>query len=257
MQARFAHEYAIDLSPSRAARRAGYKDTKNITITAANLMRLPKIKAAIAKHAARIAKKIDLDAATVLTELWNIARADANDLIQHRIGACRHCYGVGFKYLETPKERVFRELEYAKNMPHWLKQRERAPLFEIPPFDERGGVGYDRTRPPNAHCPECNGIGAGYAWAVDTRTLKNGARSIYAGVKETKDGIEIKMHSKERALELLGDHFGLFKQAAPPPGAPVTNNTQNNLYAISTADLYKLLAGKLSGGNPAPGTGES
>ena len=45
--------------------------------------------------------------------------------------------------------------------------------------------------------------------AEDTRYLSPAARSLYAGAKQTKDGIDVKLHDKSKHLELLMRHLGL------------------------------------------------
>jgi hypothetical protein len=44
----------------------------------------------------------------------------------------------------------------------------------------------------------------------DTRRLSPAARALYAGVKVTKDGLEVLMHDKVGALTKVGQHLGMF-----------------------------------------------
>lgn len=44
----------------------------------------------------------------------------------------------------------------------------------------------------------------------DTEDLTDKQVRAIAGIKETKNGIEIKLNSKEKALELLGRHLGMW-----------------------------------------------
>ena len=44
----------------------------------------------------------------------------------------------------------------------------------------------------------------------DTRQLTEGQRSAIAGIKDTGKGVEIKLHDKQKALELLVKYLGLF-----------------------------------------------
>lgn len=48
---------------------------------------------------------------------------------------------------------------------------------------------------------------------ADTRKLSEQALSIYAGVKEGRDGIEVKTLSAEKAGEYLARHLGAFKDS--------------------------------------------
>ncbi|EPH31563.1 hypothetical protein L291_3615 [Acinetobacter guillouiae MSP4-18] len=44
----------------------------------------------------------------------------------------------------------------------------------------------------------------------DTSTLSESAQLLYAGAKQTKEGIEIKMNDQMAALKLVGQHIGMF-----------------------------------------------
>lgn len=44
-----------------------------------------------------------------------------------------------------------------------------------------------------------------------TATLPDAVKKAISGIKQTRTGIEIKFHDKEKALEMLGRHLGLFK----------------------------------------------
>jgi phage terminase small subunit len=44
----------------------------------------------------------------------------------------------------------------------------------------------------------------------DTRKLSKTAARLYAGMKQTKEGLEVKMHSQDDALVNVGRHLGLF-----------------------------------------------
>ena len=46
---------------------------------------------------------------------------------------------------------------------------------------------------------------------TDTSELSEKQIKAIAGIKEGKNGIEIKLNDKEKALELLGRHLGMFK----------------------------------------------
>jgi phage terminase small subunit len=45
----------------------------------------------------------------------------------------------------------------------------------------------------------------------DTRQLSRRAARLYAGVKTTKEGIEVKIHDQQAALVNVGKHLGMFK----------------------------------------------
>lgn len=52
----------------------------------------------------------------------------------------------------------------------------------------------------------------------DTDTLNEQQIRAIAGIKEGKFGIELKLNDKEKALELLGRHLGMFKDKVEVSG---------------------------------------
>lgn len=61
-----------------------------------------------------------------------------------------------------------------------------------------------------------------------------------AGIKEGANGIEIKLNDKEKALELIGRHLGMFRDKVELSG----NIETNNPYAgLTTEELKKLIHG--------------
>lgn len=70
----------------------------------------------------------------------------------------------------------------------------------------------ERARDPDPNCPECSGEGHGAPFVHDTRKLSPQAMALYAGIKLTKEGLEVKMHSKMDALEKVFKHLGLYKE---------------------------------------------
>jgi phage terminase small subunit len=216
-QQRFVEEYLIDLNATQAAIRAGYSPKTAYSIGHENL-RKPEIEAAIAYAVFERSQKTGITAERVLEELWDIATADPNELVEFRRINCRYCYGLGHEYQFTAKE-LKRERQA------WEKEREKNPHFPL--FSEQGGPGYDRKRPPAPDCPECYGEGEGEAFFKDSARASGKARKLYAGVKETKDGLEIKLHDKVTALKLVGQHCGVFREDPeggdnrPKPGTQV------------------------------------
>lgn len=75
---------------------------------------------------------------------------------------------------------------------------------------------------PDGNCRQCSGEGIGHVQIGDTRKLSPSAAALYAGLKTTKDGIEIKMHDQMAALEKLGRHLGVFEpKSAVGTGDPL------------------------------------
>jgi len=58
---------------------------------------------------------------------------------------------------------------------------------------------------------------------VDTMSIPAEKRGAIAGIKESANGVEVKLNDKMKALELLGKHLGMFEQK-PMPETPESND---------------------------------
>lgn len=211
---RFVDEYLIDLNATQAALRAGYS-AKAAQVQGSRLLSNAMVQASIAAGQQRLAEKAGVSAERVIGEAWSILTADPRELVEHHVGACRHCWGNAFRYQRTTAE-MDRDLA-EEEAGRWAAEARRtgAPF----PFDHRGGVGFNPHRTPNDACPECFGKGQGRTYINDTRKLSPAAAALYAGIKQTKDGIEVKMHSKLDAMERLSKHLGLYDRIKAPEAA--------------------------------------
>jgi phage terminase small subunit len=210
-QLRFVDEYLIDLNATAAAERAGFHPKM-----AAKLVAKGSIKAEIERRQAELAERTQITQDKVLKRLWAIATADPNELIEFRRTCCRFCYGSGNRYQRTRAEMERDRKAHAGRKP--------AEGESPQPFDEAGGIGYDPRKAPNSDCAECFGEGVGTAHPRDTRTVSDAARALYAGVKVTKDGLEVKMHDQQAALVQVGKHIGMFAEKhehSGPGGSPL------------------------------------
>ena len=200
----FAQELAKGRSQLEAYQLAGYRGGE---ASASRLASNGKVQARVAEIQKAGADKAEVTVAGVLMELWKIATADPNELIEYQVGCCRSCWGKSFRHQETVGERDARKVQ-------WLRDQVAAAgtpaEADFEHFDQMGGIGFNATRPPNAVCPECFGRGQGVPVFKDTRKVSEGARSLYAGVKVTKDGLEVRMHDKVGALTKVGQHLGMF-----------------------------------------------
>lgn len=207
-RAQFIREYLVDLNRAAAAVRAGFS-ARTARQAAHRLMYTPEVARAIELAQLLRADRAGISADRVLQELWAIATADPGELIEYRRCCCRNCWGEAFAYQETPGEQ-------AKRLAKWVADERKAAGNKKEEakfaggFDALGGTGFDETLDPNPECPECRGQGEGRAFLADTRDLSAEARKLYAGVKVTKDGIEVKMHDKVAALTQVGRHLGMF-----------------------------------------------
>jgi phage terminase small subunit len=142
----------------------------------------------------------------VVKQYRALVLADARELTELRRGCCRFCWGIGFKRQRTAAER---EAAYAKWFAMSAKQRAKTGELE---FNEQGGIGFHKHRPPNPECPECFGDGVEEPFFKDVRQLSPEARRLYAGVKVSEKGIELKTHDPIAALNQLARYAGAFER---------------------------------------------
>lgn len=202
-QALFVQEYLIDLNATKAAMRAGYS-ARTADKIGGQLLAKTGVAAAINAALEDRARRTQITADQVLIRWWDIANADPNELIEWRRACCRYCHGTGYQY-----QRTANEMERDRRL--WEKLLEQATDEKpVGPFDVQGGIGFDPRRLPAPECPECFGEGVGQAFAKDTRHLSVAARRLYAGVKLTRDGLDIKMRDQDAALVNVAKHLGMF-----------------------------------------------
>lgn len=198
-QQRFVDEYLVDLNGTQAAIRAGYSVDTARQMASENLSK-PYIQAAIAEARKAQQERTGITADRVLREIVAVALADARELVEVKTGCCRCCYGEGHKYQRTVGE-MNRDREA------WVEKGKNPAEF-----DEAGGIGFNPLLLPKDDCPICGGDGQARTVLKDTRHLSPNAAALYAGAKQTKEGIEIKMHSKLDAIEKLAKHLGLYEK---------------------------------------------
>jgi phage terminase small subunit len=193
-QKRFAFEYARITDGPKAYIAAGYSPN-GADVGACRLLADASVIEAIEEEKELLARVARLSPEWVLNRWMLIADADPRELIHTRVGCCRHCWGIDNK-------REWMEYEYASALNEALTSMMLPPAFE-------GGLGYSPTREPNPDCPKCKGEGLPRTWLADSRKLSRSAAALFAGVKQTKDGIEIKMHDQPAALKSLADYLGM------------------------------------------------
>jgi phage terminase small subunit len=169
-----------------------------------------KVMAFVDELRARSEHSFTITQAMVLEQLWQIATADPNELIQYRRINCRYCHGVDHGYQWRDDEEWLGAIQ---------DEATTAKLNKTKPKDipYGGGTGFRRTRPPAPDCPRCCGEGIGDPIITDTDKLEGSARRLYAGVKVTRDGIEVKMRDQDKALDLLATYVGLKKDKGDSP----------------------------------------
>jgi len=196
----------MDLNATHAAIRAGYGE-RSANKMGYELLQRPAIAAAIDAAMVERSVRVRISADMVVERWWRIATADPNDLVQLRRGCCRFCHGADhcYQWIDAGE---FEEAAAAS-------AKARTPVAS--PSDA-GGYGYRAGTTAHPNCPRCGGRGVAEVFAADTRTLKGDAALLYAGVKETSGGIEIRMHDQAKALENVARHLGLFKDQVEHSG---------------------------------------
>jgi phage terminase small subunit len=213
-QEKFCTEYLVDLNATQAATRAGYS-AKTAGAIGFELLKKPQIQSQIEINRVEVAKTTGITPERVLQELGKIAFADHNELSEHRRVCCRHCYGIANGYQRTTRELAALRKAYEAK----LEGLPTDKLLKEPPFDEQGGSRFDPRHAPNPDCPECFGLGNCDVFIHDTRRLSPEGRALYAGVKRSRAGIEVKAHDKLAAIEKIMRHLGMFSDKSVGPDA--------------------------------------
>lgn len=210
-QQRFVDEYLIDLNGTQAAIRAGYS-VRTANEQAAQLLAKLSVQQAVAEAQARRQQRTEITADRVVREAWNILTADPRELVQVKVGCCRHCWGEGHRYQRTLAE-------YNHDHAEWLEKNRAGAQGD---WEEQGGIGYDSLRPPHPECPECSGDGYSRVVLSDTRKISPAAAALYAGAEQTKYGLKVLMHDKVAVMEKLFKHLGLYEKDNEQKTDPLT-----------------------------------
>jgi phage terminase small subunit len=226
-QEAFARSLADGKSQADALREA-YPKTKHwkpesIHQRASVLAGTPKVVSRVSELLALAAKANEVDVAATLAAYLAILQADPRELTSLHIVPCRYCYGRGHRYQRTDGE-LEDDRDKHNERRAVLLENDRRDIGEFP---EKGGGGYTVLRDPNPQCPSCGGAGAPRVVLGDTRRLSDGARALFIGAKEGKDGIEVKLADREHALLQVARHVGFF----------VADNQVEVTAKIDTAEL--------------------
>lgn len=202
---------AKGIAPSKAypqAYDAENMSEKTIFEKACVLARQDKVKARIEElKKARtdvVISEISFDVRKLMETYLAIAFVDPNELISQRAGACRHCHGEGGGY-------HWKAHEYEAAVARWERAGPDPKTGELPPMpDIAGGFGYRFTADPNPDCGHCEGEGLPRIVPKDTTKLSAGAKLLYQGVQQTKDGVKVLFASKDKALDQIGRILGAY-----------------------------------------------
>jgi phage terminase small subunit len=195
---RFVEEYCKDRNATQAAMRAGYTQNPDAACsTGLRLLGDARIQGLIAEQLEKVSKEATVDAAQVLREWLDVATADPSKIMYVRRINCRHCHGVDHEYQWGARQ-------YAEAMDAAMNAKKPTPLPSC-----SGGFGWRHNREPHPECPECGGEGREDVFFHDTESLTGPERKLIAGIKRTKDGLEVKMRDQDAAWQNVAKYLGL------------------------------------------------
>lgn len=231
-QEAFAGAVATGASQSEAYRRA-YPGSRawrseSVRVKSSELASRPVVRARINALMSSISEETEVSSKNVIRRMHDLEDADARELCEIRRNCCRYCWGAGFRYQRTAGER---ERAYQA----WLAmpEKQRAKLGQVQ-FDEAGGIGFHKHSTPNPDCPECFGDGEIEVFFKDTRGLSRKAVALFAGVKITEKGMEIKMRDQDGALNGLARVTGAYEKdnrQNSDPLAQILRQLSGNVFA--------------------------
>lgn len=228
-QAKFVDLWLVTQNGTQSYIDAGFECKSDSVAAAAASRLLRKVK----EHPYLLAKRAELFKRTaevqerVLGKIYGAAMADPRELVEYVYKCCRYCHGIDHQYQMTPRQLRDREDEH-KAMVAAAKVDKTAPKPGV--LDTLGGLGFDQNRDPHEDCPECNGNGIPRLVLKDTRHLSPGALALYGGVKEGRDGIEVKVADQRPYLEMLARLFNMDVEREAPVVAVVSKDELNDIY---------------------------
>jgi len=192
---------ALSFNGTQAYMEAGFtaKNEAVAAVMASRLLRKAKVRDYLAVRSKAMFDRVEEEQDRLMATLTAVAFTDPNELVSYQRGACRYCYGAKHRYQHTAGE-------WEQKLEAHEARREAALAKDRPdpgPLDGKGGTGYDKRKEPHADCPECFGEGRGEMVIKDTRHLTPAARALYAGVKDSKEGLQVLTHSQEKARDTL------------------------------------------------------
>lgn len=240
----FAEHWAEYRNAVQAYRHAYSRDCAYSTAATAGaeIFHRPAVQAEIAAvmEAQRNASAPVANVAWLLRRYIAIATADPRELIGLKIGCCRFCHGDDHAY--QWREREYLEAvdkadrEFAKRTKVKARGGRAAATADEPADveypDVGGGFDFNATRSPHPDCPQCHGEGIERFVPRDTDNLSEQALLLYGGVKAKREGYEIIIADRDKALEMAGRILGAFNDKLDVSG------TVKQLVAV--ADLAKM-----------------
>lgn len=240
-QQRFVEEYLIEPIATQAAIRAGYSE-KTAHSQGQRLLKHVEVQAAIEIAIKERSERKQITADDVLQKWFDLVNADPNELTSVIVGSCRFCHGTDHQYQWRDEAEFEEAQEDHFDLPDNERVKKVAPVIG-------GGFGYKWRKEPHPDCPRCDGLGRSRTVIRDTTKLSPAARALFAGVKETQHGVEIRMHDQMAALLNLAKHLGMFPnkvELSGKDGKPIeTINT--NMTPQEAAEAYAGTLGSNKG----------
>lgn len=176
MEREFVNRYTTN---GRNATQAYLAAVPGVTLKSAatlgwKLLRKVEVKAAIKRINDETINNLSTTREELIGRLVAIATADPRELVELHTGACENCFGFG-----------------------------NDDANKAPP-------GFWRNE-PDPDCKVCGGDGHPREFFRDTRHLSPQAAALYAGVKRTKEGLQMLMHDPQVAIEKLNKILGLYE----------------------------------------------
>jgi phage terminase small subunit len=145
--------------------------------------------------------------------------------------------GYSEKTARSIGQRLLTNVDIQKEIQREKKDRSyRTRITQDNVLRELAAIGFARST-DYAHINE-----NGHVVLTPTAWLTEEQRIAIAGVKETQFGVEVKMHDKIRALEMIGKHLGIF-DAKSNENSEKQNNLLQAIQAseeITTDDLPEV-----------------
>jgi phage terminase small subunit len=203
----------------------------------------PRIQAAIKARQQIATEHAGASLGWILDRFVQIATADPRELIGLKIGCCRYCHGADFQY-------HWREREYLEALAEAEDAARNNPSLAVRYPDPGGGLDFNATKPPREDCPQCHGEGLERFVPRDTDNLSEQALLLYGGVKVKKDGYEIIIADRQKALELATRMVGGFSDNVRVSGAIAQMHVVADLAKLEPAEASKqyreFIAGSLT-----------
>lgn len=204
----FAYWLVQENSRSLAYRRA-YKPSVNtkpgtIWTNASTVAQRPHVAKRVAMLREAAASEVVANKAVLIKFLWDRILADRRELVQYKAYNCRYCHGEHGQYQWKDTA------EYAAALAAWTANVGPELAKAEPMPSDEGGYGFNPHAAPNLGCEHasCMGDGVGRTVIADTASLSGSAALIYEGMKETAQGIEVKIADRNTDMLLLSKLLG-------------------------------------------------